>query len=295
MDNFKNNLLNATIILHLALLPLVVFSQNGIQKTSDKIEIQLTQSSFDSIQQVGKYYSVRGINMYCEIYGEGTPLLLIHGNGGSIKSFEKQIPYFSKKYKVIIPESRAQGRSVDQADSLSYDMMADDFAELLNQLNIDSANVIGWSDGGINGLLLAIRHPEKVRMLAITGANITPDTTAIFPNALNGMWNTVNTLKDKKDKTDNEKLDYKLNKLMCDQPNIPLTDLQKIGIPTMVIAGDHDMIRLNHTFLIHQNIKGSFLWILPNSGHGTLIEYPDEFNQKVDNFFLKATSDQLKK
>jgi pimeloyl-ACP methyl ester carboxylesterase len=124
-------------------------------------------------------------------------------------------------------------------------------------------------------------------MLAVTGANITPDTTAIFPNDLNGMWNTVNALKNKNDKTDIEKSDYKLNKLMCDLPNIQLEDLQKIAVPTMVIAGDHDMIRLNHTILIHDNIKGSFLWILPNSGHATLREYPEEFNQKVDDFFIK--------
>ena len=287
MDNFKDILLNTTLILLLTVLPLFTFSQNSIQTTSDKIETQPQQPSYDNNQQAGKYYSVRGIKMYCEIYGEGAPLLLIHKNGGNIKSFDMQIPYFSKKYKVIIPDSRAQGRSQDQGDSLSYDMMADDFAELLNQLDVDSANVIGWSDGGINGLLLAIRHPEKVKMLAVTGANITPDTTAIFPNDLNGMWNTVNALKDKNDKTDREKSDYKLSKLMCDLPNIPLEDLQKIAVPTMVIAGDHDMIRLNHTILIHDNIKRSFLWILPDSGHATLREYPDEFNQKVDNFFIK--------
>jgi pimeloyl-ACP methyl ester carboxylesterase len=266
---------------------MTTFAQNDTLKSSDNTEIQNIQPEYGNNQQVGKYYSVRGMNMYCEIYGEGTPLLFIHGNGGSIKSFEKQIPYFADKYKVIIADSRAQGKSEDQADSLSYEMMADDFAELLNQLHIDSVNVIGWSDGGINGLLLAIRHPEKVKMLAITGANITPDTTAIFPNDFKEMWNTVDSLKDKTNKTDKEKSDYKLNKLMCYQPNIPLNDLQKISIPTMVIAGDHDLIRLNHTLLIHQNIKGALLWILPNSGHATLLEYPDEFNQKVDDFFSK--------
>src|SRR5882762_7148064 len=101
--------------------------------------------------------------MYCEVYGSGAPMLIIHGNGGSINNFVMQIPYFSKKYKVILADSRAQGKSVDNTDSLSYEMMADDYAALLTALHIDSANVIGWSDGGIEGLLLAIRHPEKVR------------------------------------------------------------------------------------------------------------------------------------
>src|ERR1700750_637801 len=96
----------------------------------------------------GKYYDVRGIKMYCEVYGTGKPLLLIHGNGGSIAAFTRNIPYFSKKYMVIVPDSRAQGKSTDGRDSLSFEMMADDFAELLNVMHIDSSYVLGWSDGG---------------------------------------------------------------------------------------------------------------------------------------------------
>lgn len=287
MNNINNIISKVALFLLLGLMPSFTFAQNTIKKSSEKTKVQSSQPVYGHNQQAGKFYAVRGINMYCEIYGQGTPLLLIHGNGGDIKSFRKQIPYFSNKYKVIAVDSRAQGRSVDPSDSLSYEMMADDFAELLNQLNVDSVNVIGWSDGGINGLLLAIRHPEKVKMLAITGANITPDTTALFPNDFKEMQNTVNALKDKTNKTDQGKKDYKLNKLMCEQPNIPLKDLHKIAIPTLVIAGDHDMIRIDHTILIHHNIKKSLLWILPNSGHGTLVQYPDEFNRKVDSFLTK--------
>jgi pimeloyl-ACP methyl ester carboxylesterase len=112
------------------------------------------------------------INMYCEIYGSGKPLLVIHGNGGSISSFTSNIPYFAKKYKVIAVDSRSHGKSVDPKDSLSFEMMADDFAVLLDTLQIRSAYVLGWSDGGINALLLAMRHPEKVIKLASTGANL---------------------------------------------------------------------------------------------------------------------------
>ena len=119
--------------------------------------------------------------MYYETYGKGEPLLIIHGNGGSINDFRYQIPYFSKGYKVILADSRAQGKSVDASDSLSYEMMTDDLSALLDTLHMDSVYVIGWSDGGINGLLLAMRHPEKVKKLAVTGANLWPDTTAVDP------------------------------------------------------------------------------------------------------------------
>jgi len=134
---------------------------------------------YGSNPEAGNYLTIRGIKMYYESYGTGEPLLMIHGNGGSINSFMNQIPYFSKNYKVIAADSRAQGKSVDTNDSLSFEMMADDFSALLDVLGIDSCNVLGWSDGGINGLLLAIRHPEKVKRLVVTGANLWPDSTAI--------------------------------------------------------------------------------------------------------------------
>ena len=93
-----------------------------------------TQTHFGNIQRSGQYLEVRGIKMYYEIYGSGKPLLFIHGSGGSVENWENQIPYFAGKYKVIIADSRSQGRSVDGGDSLSYEMMADDYAALLDAL-----------------------------------------------------------------------------------------------------------------------------------------------------------------
>jgi len=88
-------------------------------------------------------------------------------------------------YKVILADSRAQGKSVDASDTLSYEMMSDDLNALLDTLHLESCYVIGWSDGGINGLLLAMRHPDKVKKLAVTGANLWPDTTAVDPSVYN--------------------------------------------------------------------------------------------------------------
>src|SRR5689334_22541047 len=160
------------------------------------------QSPFDTTiygrnPKAGHYVNTRGFKMYYETYGEGQPLLIIHGNGGSINNFLYQIPYFSKEYKVVIADSRAQGKSTDTADSLSYEMMADDLNALLDSLHLDSCYVIGWSDGGINGLLLAIHHSEKVKKLAVTGANLWPDTSAINAFAYNWAMNLNATLQSK--------------------------------------------------------------------------------------------------
>jgi pimeloyl-ACP methyl ester carboxylesterase len=239
---------------------------------------------FGRNELVGKYVTVNGLKMYYEIYGEGEPLLMIHGNGGSINSFLYQIPYFSKSYKVIVADSRAQGKSDDLNDSLSFELMADDFNSLLDKLHIKSCYVLGWSDGGINGLLLAIRHPDKVKKLAITGANLWPDTTAISVGDY--MWglNFYDTL-EKMPQTPEIIKTRKLVKLDTFEPHITREQLQQIKCPTLVIGGDHDIILTEHTMLIAKSIPNAFLWILPNSSHSTLIDYKDLFNITVDDFF----------
>jgi pimeloyl-ACP methyl ester carboxylesterase len=248
---------------------------------------------YGSNKDAGKYYTLRGFKMYCEVYGEGQPVLIIHGNGGSIMNFGANIPYFSKKYKVIVADSRAQGRSADPGDSLTYEQMADDLAALLDQLHVDSAYVIGWSDGGINGLLLAMRHPEKVKKLAVTGSNLQPDTTAVPQE----IWDMVRPeyakLKAKKfsEMKPQEQSSFKLMRLLCDQPHIPYSALHVIKCPSLVIGGDHDVIKPIHTLTIAENIPHSYLWILPNSGHSTPVAYSELFNKTVDDFFSKPFRD----
>lgn len=240
--------------------------------------------AYGNNSKVGQYADIRGFKMYYETYGTGEPLLIIHGNGGSIKEFNFQIPYFEKKYKVILADSRAQGKSADGGDSLSYEMMADDLNALLDALHLDSCYVIGWSDGGINGLLLAMRHPDKVKKLAVTGANLWPDETAIDPffylgseHAYDSIALLPQTLKNKRE--------LKLMNLLAHQPHISTAQLQGIKCPTLVIGGDHDIILPRHTMLIAESIPKSYLWILPNSGHSTLIYNSDTFNKTVQEFF----------
>jgi pimeloyl-ACP methyl ester carboxylesterase len=246
---------------------------------------EMKSTRYGNNDSAGKYYDIRGFKMYCEVYGQGHPLLIIHGNSGSINNFVYQIPYFSRKYRVIIADSRAQGKSTDDGDSLSYEMMADDYASLLDAMKIDSAYVIGWSDGGINALLLAIRHPKKVEKLASTGANLVPDTTAVPQQILDMVMPRYKTMQAKQAKTPREKNRLKLLRLLVEQPHISLVDLQKISCPSLIIGGDHDVIKEEHTMLIYKNIPRAYLWILPDSGHSTPIVYKDDFNKVVDRFF----------
>ncbi len=274
MKHFKK------LFLSIAVLLFVIVADGQSTATSP------AKISYGNNSKAGKYFNNRGFKMYYEIYGKGKPLLMIHGNGGSIKDFENQIPFFSKEYKVILADSRAQGKSVDTGDSLSYQMMTDDLSALLDHLHVDSCYVIGWSDGGVNGLLMAMRHPEKVKKMAITGANLWPDSTALEPSIYHFIGDYADSLSRMK-QTPAIKNESKLFNMMTKEPNISLDQLHTINSPTLVIGGDHDAIVTKHTLLIAESIPKSYLWILPNSGHATPVNYTKQFNETINDFFKK--------
>jgi pimeloyl-ACP methyl ester carboxylesterase len=234
----------------------------------------------------GHFLSTRGIRLYYEEYGQGEPVLLLHGNGGSINNMAGQIPFFSQHFKVIAVDTRAHGKSTDPSDSLSFEMIADDFSTLLDSLHLDSCNVIGWSDGGIDGLLLAIRHPDKVKRLAITGANLWPDTTGLTPFVFHLMVKEAAQL-EKQTPTPQTRNALKIVNLDLYQPHITLQQLHTIHCPSLVIGGDHDVIPVLHTVLIAQNIPQSYCWIIPNSGHSTPVFKKDPFNKTILDFFTQ--------
>jgi len=146
--------------------------------------------------------------------------------------------------------------------------------------------VIGWSDGGIDGLLLAMRHPEKVKKLAVTGANLWPDSTALAPfiyRWISGQRDSLNRLA----QTPDIKHQLKMVNLMLKEPHISLSQLKAVRCPTLVIGGDYDAILPRHTLDIAAAIPRAYLWILPRSGHPTLIFHSGLFNQTVHNFFSR--------
>jgi pimeloyl-ACP methyl ester carboxylesterase len=204
---------------------------------------------------------------------------MLHINGGSINVFRNQIPYFSKHYHVIAVDTRAHGKSADGGDSLTFEMMADDFNALL-----DSCYVIGWSDGGISGLLLALRHPEKVKKLVVSGPNLWPDTTGLDPYIFHYLEFLADSLK-KAAPTAANKNTLKVVNLDLFEPHMTLEQLHAIKCPTLVMGGDHDGIPSYHLWQISQHIPRSYLWIVPNSGHSVAIYKKEQFNAVVSDFF----------
>ena len=238
--------------------------------------------NFGNNTKHGKFASVNGIRLYYEVYGDGHPLVVLHGNGGSIRDASPQLPELIKKYKVIAVDSRGQGKSTDTDAPLNYDVMADDIGALLDQLKIDSAFVWGQSDGAILGILIAMHHPKKVSKLLAFGANIQPDSLAIFNWGINVFKKTIHESSNPKEK--------KLMQLMLDYPNMSYAALAEISIPVLIMAGDRDIIRPEHTLKIFQSIPKSQLCIIPGSTHAASIEQKDLFLELLYNFFDKPFS-----
>jgi len=235
----------------------------------------------------GRFYRIRGMEMYCEVYGQGKPLLLIHGNGGSISTFSRNIGYFAKKYQVIVADSRSQGHSADLRDSISFEQMADDYADLLDSLHAAPAHVLGWSDGGIIALLMAMRHPQKVDKLVASGANLWPDSTAIKPSEWLDEQKEYLRMREIQHLTIGQKNRWKLLLLDIEQPHISLNQLHGIKCPALIVCGEHDLIRREHTQLIYNNLLHANLWVIPHDDHYTISEHVRDFNSRIDGFFTK--------
>jgi|KBSSwiS6_1023812.scaffolds.fasta_scaffold00432_7 pimeloyl-ACP methyl ester carboxylesterase len=226
----------------------------------------------------GKYTSVNGTQIYYEVYGKGQPLLLLHGNGGSIAGRANIISTYSKNYMVIAVDSRCHGKSGCPTGDLDYEVMATDIFNLLNEINVDSALIWGHSDGGIIGLIMALKYPQKVKKLLATGANIVPDTTALQPELVE-MMKMYPMMKDT--------LMQKRIKLMVNHPNMTFEQLSKIKAPVMLMTGDRDAVKNEHTLKMFKAIPNSQLCIIPGATHFLYEEQPTLFNYYFKNFFEK--------
>jgi len=233
------------------------------------------------------YAPVDDIRMYYAVYGAGEPVILLHGGLGNADYWGNQVPALAEHYRVIVADSRGHGRSTRTDQPYSYQLMASDVLALMDYLQIDRAAIVGWSDGGIIGLDLAMNHPERLTKLFAFGANYkvaglrddidgnptfnayieraghdyrrlskTPDQYDAFVEQISGMWSS--------------------------QPDYTPAQLGKITLPTVIADGAHDeAIRQEHTKELAELIPDAKLLILPDVSHFAMWQNPAEFNQAV--------------
>jgi pimeloyl-ACP methyl ester carboxylesterase len=261
--------------------------------------VTIGQIPYGSNTKVGKHIQVDDISMYYEIYGQGEPLLLLHGGYGSMEGFAGMIPTLSKKYKVIAVDSRSQGRTTDSdLKELSYAQMALDVNRFMDLLHIKKARIVGWSDGGDIALELAIVHPEKIEKAVILGANFLGEKYGVA-ETIDTSWhmdpNDPMVAKTKvplkqyfttyervaPDKSAINKSKKKVADNALNNPNISLAQLNNIQVPIMVMVGDHDMFKIDHTITMFKNLPKASLYVVPDASHISPMEQPSLVNAEI--------------
>ena len=233
----------------------------------------------DSLDFKSGYSEVNGLKMYYELYGEGKPLVLIHGGGSTIQTtFGRVIPMLAKHRKLIAVELQAHGRTSDRDSEVSFEQDADDVAALLKKLNILKADILGFSNGGTTALQIAIRHPELVDKLVAASAlckrNGVPSQFWDFMKQAR-LENMPEQLKEGYEKVASDTsglqvMHDKDAKRMVDFKDIPDEKIKSIKASTLIIIGDKDVITPEHAIEMHRLIANSELAIIPG-GHGEYI------------------------
>lgn len=207
--------------------------------------------------------------LYYDKTGDGSPLLLLHGNGEDHTIFDAVIPLLSREHTVYAIDSRGHGES-NPTDDYHYEAMAEDVAELITALEIERPALYGFSDGGIIGLLVAIRYPQLISRLIISGANLNPrGVKRSCYHAIKKRWR----------RTKNP-----LEKMMLTEPDISPKELSQVQLPTLVLAGEHDIIRPSHTRKIAASLPYAQLKIVEGEGHGSYIEHSSKLYPYIHDF-----------
>ena len=219
------------------------------------------------------------ITLYTTEHGSGDPLILLHGNGENQGYFVHQIGYFSQFYRVIAVDTRGHGQSPRGTAPFTISQFADDLFDLMEQMALEKAHILGFSDGGNIALTFALRHPDRVDKLILNGANLFP--SGLKPLVSLGVH--AEYLWAKCTRNDHYAA---LMQLMRKEPSITPEELRELNIPALVIAGNRDMIKDSHTRLMAASLTKSELAILPGD-HFIAKKTPDAFNRIVHRFLEK--------
>lgn len=219
-----------------------------------------------------QYVDVNGVSLAYVQQGEGEPLILLHGGGGSWHSFDHVIDRLSETFTVYAIDSRGQGKS-SAVSEYNYQDMADDVAAFINEQQLDHPALYGFSDGGIVGLILASQHPDLLSKLMVSGANADPSGIADEDRA--AMERSYSVTGDG------------LLKMELTQPHLTAEDLNRIRIPVLVTAGSDDMIKESHTRFIAESIPGSRLEILQGETHTSYVLESTQVADLIEDFLKK--------
>lgn len=208
--------------------------------------------------------------LYYSKHGDGSPVILLHGNGEDSTIFDRLIPRLSGAHTVYAIDSRGHGES-NPTDDYHYDGMALDVIEFIKALELERPMLYGFSDGGIVGLLAAIRQPKLLSKLAVSGANLNPKGIRLFERL--------------KIRRHYQKTKSPLELMMLREPDISADALSNIQIPVLVMAGEHDIIKSSHTKKIAMALPHGTLEVVPGEDHGSYVIHSEKLYPYLQKFF----------
>lgn len=244
----------------------------------------------------GQTANINGIDIYYEVYGEGDPLLLLHGGLANGTYWANQIPAFAQDYQVIVMDSRGHGRSSFDDTPISYDLMSSDVLTLLDHLEIPQTDLVGWSDGGIIGLDIALSNPDRLNRVVAYGANFDPTGVRLDIGSSDRFNAYIARASEDYQKLSPhpERWDEflaNISNMWATEPNWTMDQIASITTPFLILDGaEEEAIDLNQTKLMAVLMPNAELLLIPGTGHFAMFEKPEEFNQIVLDYLANGTA-----
>jgi pimeloyl-ACP methyl ester carboxylesterase len=248
------------------------------------------------------YVDANGVHTYYEVHGEGDPVVLLHVGVGTIETWGAQTAALAERYKVYLPERRGHGRTADVDGPITYYNMADDTIAFMDALGISNAHLIGWSDGGNVGLIVALKRPDLVRKLVLMGCyanhdGIPPDMKDQFYSlTADAMPPMMRAAYDALSPDGPEHFPIVFEKLIATwktEPTHQLSELEGVTAPTLVMLGDDDVLTIEHAGAMAAAIPDAQIAIVPGTDHAVVFEKPDLVNRLFLDFLADEQAPKL--
>lgn len=243
------------------------------------------------------FAEIGSVKLFYEITGAGEPLLLLHGGLGGSEHFAKIVPMLAESFEVITVDRRGHGRSYDNDEPYAYATMADEMDAFLDHLQIDSARILGFSDGGVVGLHLAATYPQKVTQLVAVGTNfrvagMTPETIDFLTNQMTpeNLGTVLPAIEENYRAMNPQPENFasfieRSHALWLRDPYLTDQQMTEIEAPVLFVVGEHDAIRLEHVLEMRGLVENSQLCVLPGATHFVLTEKPEVVLPILVDFF----------
>lgn len=252
-----------------------------------------TTSTSTSTGAVQGYLDLDGVHTYYEAVGAGRPLVLLHGGMCPVETWAGLVPQLSDSFRVFTPERRGHGRTADPG-TISYETMASDTIAFIEAIAAGPVDLVGWSDGAVVALLVALWRPDLLERLVYVGNSINRDgvpaeieamvghlSPDVLPPVLRQLYEAVSP-----DGPEHFDVVFaKLAALWGTEPNIDLGELSSLSVPTLLVGADHDMVTVEQLAAAQRTIPDAQLAIVPGVDHGFPMEHPDLLAGLIHRFF----------